>query len=243
LIDKILGMDRVFECAVPVFDEGTDEMYPYGFVGSAFIVKFKGRLFLLTAKHVRELITSASAIRIWVGGALSLPFNRESIPQSLEPEADFVILEIDQAHLTGDQPAKLRPLDLDRQVNLPVASLLPGATLAMKGFPKALPQIKYDLDNFADHKITPNAFAIDGTYDGADETSLLYRVRYSNGRRPVTDHNGMSGSPWIIEGCRERAWDLALAGLHVRGNQEIGRFIRVDLLLAALTKVVNMSRG
>jgi hypothetical protein len=237
-IDKMLAMERVFRCAVPVYHENTDEIYSYSFAGSGFLVAFKTRHFLLTAKHVRDLITGATAVRIWVGGAFSLPFARESIPQSLEPEADFVILEIDRKHLSEDQLASLHPLDLNQQIALPIAPLLSDATLAMKGFPHALSQLEYDVENFEHNKITPHSYSIDGRYDGADETSLLHRVRYFKVLRPVTDHDGMSGSPWIIESCQEPQWDLALAGLHVRGNQEIGRFIPVDIVLAALARVV-----
>jgi len=239
-IDKMLRMDKAFRCSLPVFQENEDEHYAYSFAGSGFVVRFKNRLFILTAKHVRELILDSTTVRIWVGD-FSLPFNRESVPQSLEPEADFAILEIDQGHLTNDQRKNLHPLDLDKQLGLPIDTLLSGAILAMRGFPDELYQVHYDLDYFEKHKLTPYSYSIDGRYDGAETTSQLHRVRYFAANRPVTDHSGMSGSPWIIESCQDPQWDLALVGLHVRGNQELAQFIRVDLLLAALNHIVESS--
>ena len=133
---------------------------------------------------------NSTAVRIWVGGHYSLPFNRESIPQSLEPEADFVILEIDQDSLVDDQRSKLYPIRIERKVAMALGKVLAGAKVAMHGFPKELSQIKYGAE-----KITPKGYSVDALYDSVETTSGLHRVRFFGVERPVKDHEGMSGSP------------------------------------------------
>jgi hypothetical protein len=233
ILQRMLTMQKVFRCAHPVFEDLDQDGLAYVFSGSSFVIEFENRLFLITAKHVRELIMNATAVRIWVGGHYSLPFNRESIPQSSEPEADFVILEIDRDHLDDDQRSKLYPIRLGREVGMELGEVLAGAKVAIYGFPKQLVQI-----NYSKQKITPKGYSVDGFYECVETTSRLHRVRFFNVKRPVTDHKGMSGSPWIIEKCSFSEWDYALVGLHVRGNQEIAFFVGVDILLAALKKIV-----
>jgi hypothetical protein len=114
-----------------------------------------------------------------------------------------------------------------------LGEVLAGANVAIYGFPKELVQI-----NYSEQKITSKGYSVDGFYEGVETTSLLHRVRLFNVERPVTDHEGMSGSPWIIERCSFSEWDWALVGRHVRGNQEIAFFVGVDILLAALKKIV-----
>jgi hypothetical protein len=94
ILQRMLAMQKVFRCAHPVFEDLD---------------------LLITAKHVPELIMNSTAVRIWVGGHYSLPFNRGSIPQSLEPKADFVILEIDRDNLDDDQRSKLYAIRVERE--------------------------------------------------------------------------------------------------------------------------------
>lgn len=50
--DVGVGLMSIFNCARPLLFENKDATYPYSIIGTAFIVRFRGRHFIVSAAHL-----------------------------------------------------------------------------------------------------------------------------------------------------------------------------------------------
>jgi len=148
----------------------------------------------------------------------------------------MAMLEIDKSLLYEPTGGGLKALGLDRQKSLELRSLPRKSELAMKGYPLERGQIDYALQT-----LTNRAYHVHAFYDRADSRIGLHWAGYPEESRPVKDHSGMSGSPWIVSVCEESDWKFALAAIHLEGIQsggqeQVGIFVGADILIGMLTE-------
>jgi hypothetical protein len=184
-------------------------------------------LFLITARHVLDRMEPGAA-RTWLNGR-SLAFSHVLRPNAWnESYGDLAILELDISKLDAKDQEELRPLVLDAQLNYSLGTLAEDSRLVVKGYPSEPMQLDFD-----QQKITPRGYSTDAKYVSESEPGL-HLVHYYLGPRPVRSHDGMSGAPWLVDDRRTNEWQHKLAGVHLRGNLQIGRFIGADVLVGML---------
>jgi len=222
-------IEQILRCSKPLFEEHAgDDDFAYTFAGSIFAASFRERFFLITARHVLDRMDPVAA-RTWVNGR-SLALSHVLRPDAWEePYGDLAMLELDISTLDDKDREELWPIVLDAQLNYSLRTLVENSRLVVKGYPSELMQ----LDFAPPQKITPKGYLTDAKYVRESEPGL-HLVHYYPGPRPVKSHDGLSGAPWLVDDRRTNEWQHKLAGVHVRGNMEIGRFIGADVLVGML---------
>lgn len=228
---------EMLRCSKPLYHEHSDEDFSYTFAGSIFAVSFRERLLLVTARHVFDN-GQPEAARIWLNGR-SLALTNVLLPNEREESyGDLAILEADIMKLDAEDRADLSPIILDSQVSYSLSTLPRNVRLVVKGYPSEVflpgtitPKCQLNHD---EKKLTPTGYCTDAAYGGPIETGV-HLVHYYPGARPVRSHDGMSGSPWIVDDPNAKEWQHKLAGAHrSEGDLKVGRFVGSDVLVGML---------
>jgi hypothetical protein len=232
-------VDRMLECALPiVFTDPDYPDYP-GIQGTCFAVRYRGRVGFLTAGHVvggAERAVAQSVVQVPLSfnerpsaaGIAHVITRRTNVPD-LEDVCDIALLvpQGEVAFVAGESA----PIEIDRVADMRVAR--PRSLLAVRGYPNRHPtknRVDYDL-----RAIDLMAHSNLGTYVGpAQGMPGCHTMNLDS--RSVGGANGLSGGPVVkaIIDTETRAWDAALAGLVIRGNEALIHFVDVAWLLPFL---------
>jgi hypothetical protein len=233
-----MTLKELLQCTKPIYED-IPEPEAYRFLGSSFVVEFRQQVYLVTAGHIIEERPIDSLVVVDSITKRHLPFGEYYPPKSKKDCDDLWIAEIKAGYLDAGEHARLSSLLLDRQADRRLSALPRNAHLAIKGYPEQKGQV-----DSLEKKLTNITFSTDALFKGPDPRPGLYWARYlfEDGEDPpVTNHDGMCGSPWVVA-AKAPEWISLLAGIHVEGGQVGNReyqatFIGVDVLIERLKEI------
>lgn len=238
---RLLDITR---CARPVLFRNNDEHHPLSNGGSGFIVDFRERLFVVTAKHVlrqKDFDIGQFGVQYRPDSNYFLPLNLLYYPTPVEGYADtdqfdVAILGIDQQRLEADRfgddlPYTVRPAD-----GLTIFN--PAAAYIYRGYPIGERQFDFENPNARNARLT--SLTTRATYVGATNSECVHELALLN-LAPVRSIDGMSGSPvfQVINDPDGIHSTETFAGMLIRGGIEAGRayFINHRRIIFLLERV------
>lgn len=240
----------IAKCARPVLFQNDDVGWPLSNGGTGFIVSFRNRHFVVTAKHVLRLQTfQLGQFRVQYRPDLNqfLPLNAVPYddPTTAEPDTDrfdVAVFRVDeptlQVDLFGDyQPYILHPCDRMTIFN-------PAAAYIYKGYP--ISERRLDFENENDRNalmtgVTTRATYVGSTnFEGVRELALL-------DLEPVQDIDGMSGSPvfQVVNDPDGMHGNETFAGMLIRGGLAARRayFLEHSKIVGLLERMTARADG
>ena len=229
-------LPKAYSAAYPIIYETDLDDYEYAISGTGFFLRFRGRLFFVTAQHCVAGI-SGNEIRLAcnVKTKAFLPLRKLHLAETDSPDSDFsdlALMEAEPTLLSQEEQRDLHWLDMDA---------LAGGWRAMDektdlfspGFPKELNFVDYEARKIVEQRCVPG-----GVYGGPLSDQHMHVLRYAE-----LDHvgsiDGMSGSPVIMMKQIGGWYRYTLAGVLIRGTKEsmTGRFIDAGVVLHALETI------
>jgi hypothetical protein len=209
----------ILNCARPVLFANDSPEYPYSVGGTAFIVKFQGRRFVITAKHVLNL-------KSFEAGQFCIqyrPDSRDFLPlgalhlvhganEDDTDQYDIAIREIDDGAIREELYGNYQPYNLLQMDRLTVFSER-GAYL-YRGYPIAMRQVDFEKKHVEQGAISTRA-----EYVGRTRFESIHELRLFD-LGPLPSIDGLSGSP-VFQVHNEEGTQYsreAFAGMLVRGS-------------------------
>jgi hypothetical protein len=231
---KIMTMEQFFRCTLPVISEHPEVEWKHSFGGTAFLVRYKDRLFAVTANHVIQTHHS-DPHRICI---LSSPVVKEFLPlkEIVTPKidashADIAIIEIDEAKLSNPE---IFPIKLD-ELNRSNIFDKTHSILCFRGYPFCLSEIDYENEimKFC-------GYYAETSYRGLSSQALCHEIDFID-LSEVENLNGLSGSPLLhVIKTGSQSFEYDFAGMLIQGTKKskIGHFIDSSAVYAALDWVI-----
>ena len=235
------GLHQVLACAHPLMFSLPDEDYPF-FGGTCFTVQYRGRLFVLTARHCLNNVQVRST-RIECGGPENYHFPLKRWTYFEQPGlsdsdlGDIAVFEVDMERMTESEIAGAPRLKLaDTFVYTTEPPMR--CDLILEGYPYGPSEFSLEL-----HVTLRPGCKLLAVYEGATERAGISTLSIKRAG-DLRDMNGMSGSPvvafrWLLDGTVK----YRLAGMLIQGSIMTGRgyFIQSGVLLQALRRCVESS--
>jgi hypothetical protein len=216
-----------------VFETGVPE-FPYATKGTVFLVGYKGRAFVLTARHALNpdslspvcILPSDTSRRI-------LPLDDVFyVSETLIPDdyVDLAVIEIDVTSIQHAELAQARLIDLA----LASGDWLPhshSSEFVILGFPE-----EHSFVDYAEEEIRTVRIAMVGRYCGSSSIAHLHELEIVDGP-PLSTYDGFSGSPvFAFTSQPDGNIEIALCGMALRGTATSRRvhFLDRSMLLSAL---------
>lgn len=235
----------IVTCARPVLFANNNPEFPYSVGGTAFIVKFQGRSFVITAKHVLNL-------RNFEAGQFSIqyrPDGRDFLPlgalhlvrganEDDTDQYDIAVREIDDGAMREELYGPHKPYSLLQMDRFTLFSER-GAYL-YRGYPIAMREVDFGNQHIEQGAITTRAEYVGRTlYEAIHELRLL-------DLGPLPSIDGLSGSP-VFQVHNEEGTKYsreAFAGMLIRGSIESGRIFLIEhrRIIEVLTQVAQGTR-
>lgn len=207
-----------------IFATGVAEA-PCSTLGTAFLVKYRDSLYLLTAQHVlRDFPIDGLLIFGSDDSKQPLPLAKYFlVPKHADDDmSDLAIIRVDNDCVSADQNHLLHPLDIashdedwfeDRH----------SAKFFFFGYPAVHNAVEYDPE-----RITTGQSFLLATYVRTSTASLCHELLLDSPNN-VEDLNGMSGSPVLsIPAQIEVPYHPRFCGMVLRGNASSGRVHFLD---------------
>jgi hypothetical protein len=212
----------ILKCARPVLFQNDNEQWPLSLGGTAFVVRFRGRHFVLTAKHVlRDFQFSQFRVQLHPDSNQFIPLTgmytlRDKDPDDFgrdEDQFDIAVWTTADEHLVPGVFGNAEPYDLRGFDALTVFN--PNADYLFCGYP--IEGREYDSDRRHMHQtaLSGRAQYVRRTpYACLHQVSLVLNDQVSN-------LDGFSGSPvfQVNQGEGKYSYE-AFAGMLVRGTRE-----------------------
>lgn len=229
-----------------LFENFSDDAYPYTFSGSGFLLEFEGKVYFLTAQHCmltmkrlrqdRELSILADATyseRDFLPYDLTSNFSSSN---SDDPDrADLRIFRVKLEALPSTVRNQLRPFSLTRTTFSYPWNGLPAFT---RGYPFATKEI--DAESM---RISLQAFMTEGCVAGPDNSAKYTFVFEYLCHPELEDPNGMSGAPVLTL----LPYGVCFSGMIIRGGtgtfERNGRtyssfrFLGAEIILRGLNRM------
>lgn len=215
------------------------EEYPYAISATCFLCRYRGRHWVITAKHCLRA-TDGSDVRIACNPKTKsfLPIvrmHKASVDHEDNDHADVAIFDAHPEQLSPEEQEALKFLDLD-QLESGYLRLVKGDEIINPGCPDELNYVDYEAEKIVERRYCPG-----GVYEGETTDDQIHFLRYQ-----LLEHvhklNGMSGSP-VFFLKRQGGWVyFSLAGILIRAVPEtrVGRFISAGVLIAMLRQIIEM---
>lgn len=204
------------ECTRPVCYKVPNPDCPYNTGGTCFVVRFRGRLWAFTAKHVLTnfgILVDQVLIPYKVGSYHFFPIADARTFQNYPKDSDctdIILFEIDEAHIEPEHFDPTTVYDLDSEPDFTVQGDM---LLAIHGFPTAL--------NIADkdeQALFHQPLSIPGHFGDRSAMTACREVNLLNDGG-ITDHDGFSGCPIFIASSEfGQATPSKLIGINLRGS-------------------------
>ncbi len=227
-------------CARPlVFETGVEEA-PHSVFGSAFLVGYRGRVFVITARHVLqpEAQTHALCIRSPTGRLLPLK-DVFFAPISSVPDdwADLAAVEVDLAQVSGDMgETRIIPIADQSDDWLAMRHVAPFFVI---GFPN-----EHTFVDFETGEVVEGLVEMQGKYVQPTESPFLHEMAIQN-PPPLKSYSGFSGCPVFTLKYFVGTQPMpVLCGVAVQGSAESGivRFIEASVIVDFLAAKMRMVR-
>jgi hypothetical protein len=220
-------------CARPlVFETGIEEA-PHSVFGSSFLVGYRGRVFVITARHVLqpEAQTHALCVRSPTGRLLP-PKDVFFCPIGSVSDdwADLAAVEIDLSQTSGDMGETRIVLISDQQEDW--MTMRHVSPFIVVGFPN-----QHTFMDFETGEVVEGLVELQGSYARPAESLYLHEIKIQS-PPPLESYSGFSGCPVFMVKYFIGAPALpVLCGVAVQGSVESGivRFVETSILVDLLT--------
>ena len=223
---KLMG---IVTCARPVLFANESPEYPYSVGGTAFIVKFQGRTYLVTARHVHNLQNFEAGqfcIQYRPDSRDFLPLGAMYLVRGENKEDtdqyDIVVREIDDRAVREELYGEYPPYSLLQMDRYTIFSQR-GAYL-YRGYPSAMREVDFERKRVEQGAVTTRAEYVGRTpYEGVHELRLL-------DLDPLESIDGLSGSP-VFQVHNEAGTKYSIesfAGMLIRGSIESGKVFMLE---------------
>lgn len=238
-MDESNPVNRLRKIARPViFKTGVPD-YPVSVAGTCFIVGFRGKHYVLTAKHVVRdypvehllILPAEGAKRAFRVPQSWRVENFEGEPEGDPDSSDLLIMRVTLDGLKRLEKTKGRVLVLD------IAGIFDwfddrfSSNLFMFGYPKSRNGVDY-----AQATIEANQVLLSGSYVGPSYADHCHEARFSN-PLAITDFDGLSGSPvfCVVPAIAKRSV-TRFCGIAIRGGASERRvhFLGAEVVLESL---------
>jgi hypothetical protein len=213
-----------------VFETGIADT-PYSILGSAFLVGYKGRPYVLTTRHALDpkdtgpiciFPSDTSQHLVPLRDAFVVP--KDKVPDDF---ADIVVIAIDRSRVTHPEVAQATLIDLTK---------VSGAWKNRKrefvifGFPQEQSFVDYD-----EQMLHTNRIVLHARYIGPSTIPYLHEIEVTS-QSSLTTFSGLSGGPVFSWGKRGATSRPIFCGMAIRGSPSGGRmhFLDRSVLLDAL---------
>ena len=228
-----------WKVSYPLIWEDELEGYEYGIAGTGFLVRYRKRLFLVTAGHcLRDGPCDNLRVACNPETKSFLPLqslHRASTTAEDNDFADLAIFEANPGRLTPAEQSALQYLDLQR-LTLGSNYLKIGDRMTTPGFPKGTTYVDFEKVKLVERRYIPS-----GYYQGPTGDAHIHSLNYSE-LDQVESIDGMSGSPVLFIKQFPEAHYYGCAGMLIRGGKEAmsGRFIELPVIIHALNRICEM---
>lgn len=227
-------LSRLAASVQPLVFETEIPEVPYTTKGTAFLVGYRGRAFVLTARHALNpdrlspvcIFPSDTSQRI-------LPLDDVFFVSETVVPDDYVDLAVIEIDVAGIQHAELEQA---RLIDMALASgdWLPHAhssEFVILGFPE-----EHSFVDYAAEEIGTIRMAMVGRYCGPSSIEYLHELEIVDGP-PLSTYSGFSGSPvFALSPQPDSGIEIVLCGMVLRGTSTSRRvhFLDRSVLLGAL---------
>jgi hypothetical protein len=238
---KTMKQLDIAHCARPVLFENASREYPYSIGGTAFVVKFKERHFVITARHVLNLPNFEPrqfCIQYRPDGRDFLPLGALYLVRGADEDDtdqyDIAVREVDSGavrdELFGDYP----PYNLLAMDRYTIYSER-GAYI-YRGYPSDLREVDFD-----DSRIEQGAVTSRAEYAGRTQYAAIRELKLLD-LNPLTSIDGLSGSPvFQVHSEDDSKYSReAFAGMMIRGSIASGKVFLIEhgRVIDLLTQIV-----
>jgi hypothetical protein len=214
--------------ARPVCFDNKIEDYDYSLQGTAFLVRFHGALFAVTAEHVlKQYRPDRVLVPYEEGSEHFLPFDDAFRFRTQETEdtdhrdlAVFSVAErlVEKAFFNED---KVYNLDAERRFPVPN-----GMKLVVHGFPDPINEVDYDARHLVMQRLSISASAC-----GNSQWIGVKQLHFDSDASMPT-FSGMSGSPvFAIRPLNSSQSDAMLDGMLIRGSPQSRNGFYIDAII------------
>jgi hypothetical protein len=233
--------EMLCSCARPVVFETGVEDAPHAVFGSSFLVGYRRRVFVITARHVLqpEAQTHALCVRSPTGRLLTLT-DVFFAPASSVPDdwADLAAVEVDLTRVCGDMgETRIFPITDQPDDWMAMRHVSP---FILVGFPN-----EHTYVDFETGEIVEGLVEMQGNYVRPAESPFLHEIAIQN-PPPLESYSGFSGCPvFTLKYSIGAAAIPVLCGVAVQGSVASGivRFIEMSVLVDLLTEKLKKTGG
>ena len=236
----------IVTCARPVLFANGNPAFPYSVGGTAFVVKFQGRSYVVTARHVLNLKSFDAGqfcIQYRADCRDFLPLGALHLLRGTDDEDtdqyDIGVREVDDAAVRAELYGPYQPYSLLQMDRLTIFSER-GAYI-YRGYPIAMREVDFEGQHIEQGAVTSRAEYVGRTqYAGIHELRLL-------DLGPLPSIDGLSGSP-VFQVHNEENSKFSresFAGMLIRGSIESGRAFLLEhrRIIEVLTQVSSPTPG
>jgi len=219
----------IVKCARPVLFANDNREYPYSVRGTAFVVKFQGRSYVITARHVHNLKSFEAGqfcIQYRPDARDFLPLGALHIVRGENQEDtdqyDIVVREIDDSAVREELYGEYRPYSLLQMDSLTILSER-GAYL-YRGYPSDMREVDFEF-----RRIEQGAVSTRAEYVGRSPYAGVHELRLLD-FGPLKSIDGLSGSA-VFQVHNEDGTKFsseAFAGMLIRGSIESGKAFMLE---------------
>jgi hypothetical protein len=219
----------ILNCARPVLFANNSAEFPYSVGGTAFIVKFQTRSFVITAKHVVNL-------KNFEAGQFCIqyrPDSRDFLPlgalhlvrganEDDTDQYDIAVREIDDSVVREGLYGHYQPYSLLQMDRYTIFS--ERGSYLYRGYPIAMREV-----DFENHHIEQGAVTTRAEYVGRTRYDAIHELRLLD-LGPLPSIDGLSGSPvfQVHNEVGTKYSQEAFAGMLVRGSIESGKIFLIE---------------
>jgi len=206
------------ECTRPVVYSVPNPDLPFNLGGTCFVIRFRGRLWAITAKHVlRNTQVHISQVQIPYDLSCSgfFPLADAATFEDYPTDSDctdIVLFEIDEKRIAEGRYDPGTVYDLDGEPDYQVTGDM---LLALHGFP--------DADNFAnevDQSLEIQRLSLCGKFGDESQATGCREIHLFDAGK-IESHSGLSGCPVFIASSEfQQFTESKLIGVNLRGSAE-----------------------
>jgi hypothetical protein len=238
---EIMKLLSITQCARPVLFENASRDYPYSLGGTAFIVRFSERVFVVTAKHVLNLQSFEPrqlCIQYRPDSKEFLPLRALYLVRGADEadtdQYDIAVREVDSGALHNEFYGEYRPYSLLAMDRYTIYSER-GAYI-YRGYPSDMREV-----DFENNRIEQGAVTSRAEYAGRTPYAAIRMLKLLD-LKPLTTIDGLSGSPvFQVHNEDDSKYSReAFAGMLVRGSIESGKVYLIEhsRVIEVLTQIV-----
>jgi len=232
---------EIFRCARPILFYSELPAFPFSICGSGFLIRYHGRVFAITARHVAANFDLAHACVQYNPGVYGfVPMFARYVFASGDPsdtdQYDLVIFEADGSKLDVSLFSNAPPYELPESEAPPVFDKT--AIFVAQGYPSHLHSLECETELEA---IISSPMLVDAEYVGPCVSDRVHVLRVHCASQ-IESFDGMSGAPvfQVLQNYPDlsKVW---FAGMALRGGVSAGelRFLERGRISSALTRIIN----